>query len=117
MLVNLIDPTDQTISPDGTGSLWFRLPRQALKLLVRLEVGAMLFAPMKIDTVIVDLEAMTLVVVRRALVAAPANVRQLALGAWPDGTKMETTESMAQWIAEQNQLNAPRNAATGAAHG
>lgn len=85
MLVNLINP-----ERSADGSLWFRVPKQDLKLLVRLEVGAMLFAPMKIDTVIVDLEAMQLVVVRRALVGAPAEVRQLELGTWADGTAMES---------------------------
>ena len=63
----------------------------------------MLFAPMNIDTVIVDLEAMQLVVVRRALVSAKADVRQLELGTWADGTKMETSEDMAAGIAAQTQ--------------
>ena len=98
MLVNLIDPERSADS-----SLWFRIPKQDLKLLVRLEIGAMLFAPMNIDTVIVDLEAMQLVVVRRALVSAKADVRQLELGTWADGTKMETSEDMAAGIAAQTQ--------------
>ena len=85
-----------------------KLPKQDLTLLVRLEIGAMLFAPMNIDTVIVDLEAMQLVMVRRTQVSAKADVRQLELGTWPDGTTMETSAEMAQWIAEQNRANAVR---------
>ena len=115
MLVNLIDPSDPAKSPDGTGSVWFKLPKQDLKLLVRLEIGAMLFAPMNIDTVIIDLEAMQLTLVRRAQVSAKADVRQLELGTWPDDTKMEATEAMAQWIAEQNQSSNPTE--TRAPHG
>ena len=120
MLVNLVDPDDTARSPDGTGSLWFKLPKQDLKLLVRLEVGAMLFAPMKIDTVIVDLEAMTLVIVRRAQIGAPAEVRQLELGTWPDGTRMETTAAMAQLNTAQHQSNAQQasnRTASGPSHG
>ena len=101
MLANLINPEK---NPDG--SLWFRVPKQDLKLLLRLEIGALLFAPMNIDTLIVDTEAMQLVVVRRALVSARVEVRQLELGTWPDGARMETSEDMAQWIAAQNQVNA-----------
>ena len=70
----------------------------------------MLFAPMNIDTVIVDLEAMQLVFVRRTQVSEKADVRQLELGTWPDGTTMETSADMAQWIAEQNHANASGNA-------
>ena len=109
MLVNLIDP-ERSVD----GALWFRIPKQDLKLLVRLEVGAMLFAPMKIDTLIVDLDAMQLVVVRRTLVGASADVRQLELGNWPDGTTMETSEAMAHLIAAQNQGKAARSNASGA---
>jgi hypothetical protein len=88
MLVNLVEP-DAGSSADG--SMWFRLPKQDLKLLVRLHVGAVLFAPMHIDTVIVDLANQQLVIVRRAVVSAKAEVRQLELGTWADGTRMETT--------------------------
>ena len=108
MLVNLVDPSDAARSPDASGSLWFKLPKQDLKLLVRLEIGAMLFAPMKIDTVIVDLEAMQLTLVRRALVSAKADVRALEVGTWVDGTKMEISEDMAAWVATQAQTGARR---------
>ena len=86
MLVNLIDPEK---TPDGSGSVWFKLPKQELKLLVRLEIGAMLFAPMNIDTVVVDLETMQLVMVRRTQVSAKADVRQLELGTWSQNTPYE----------------------------
>jgi hypothetical protein len=68
----------------------FTLPQQDLQLLVRLQVGAMLFAPMQIDTVIIDFKAATLTVVRRALVSAAANVRLLEVGTWPLDTPMST---------------------------
>ena len=68
----------------------FTLPQQDLQLLVRLQVGAMLFAPMHIDTVIIDFKAATLTVVRRALVSAAADVRQLELGTWPLNTPMSS---------------------------
>lgn len=113
MLVNLINP-----ERSADGSLWFRLPKQDLKLLVRLEVGAMLFAPMHIDTVIVDLEAMTLSVVRRALVSAKAEVRQLELGTWADGTRMESPPEMATELAEPARPTKPSaSVAAGAQHG
>ncbi len=81
-LLNLT-PGSRTESP-----VRFALPEQDLQLLVRLQVGAMLFAPMHIDTVIIDLKAGVLSIVRRALVSAAAGVRQLELGTWPRGTKM-----------------------------
>lgn len=67
----------------GGGTARFTLPRQELRLLVRLRAGPMVFAPMNIDTVIVDLASARLSVVRRALVGAAADVRKLELGTWP----------------------------------
>ena len=67
----------------------FELPHQDLQLLVRLEVGALMFAPMNIDTVIIDVGNATLSVTRRSLVSARADVRVLELGTWPKGTAME----------------------------
>jgi hypothetical protein len=64
----------------------FMLPTQDLQLLVRLQVGAMLFAPMHIDTVVIDLKAGTLSIVRRALVSAAIEIRKLELGTWAAGT-------------------------------
>ena len=72
----------------------FTLPRQDLQLLVRLQVGAMMFAPMHIDTLIIDFKAGTLTVVRRALVSAAADVRQLELGTWPSGTAMSFVDAL-----------------------
>lgn len=73
----------------GGGIVRFALPAQDLQLLVRLQVGAMMFAPMNIDTVIVDVGNATLSVVRRALISARTEVRALELGTWKKGTAME----------------------------
>jgi len=73
----------------GGGMVRFELPHQDLQLLVRLEVGALMFAPMNIDTVIIDVGNATLSVTRRSLVSARADVRVLELGTWPKGTAME----------------------------
>ena len=70
----------------------FALPTQDLQLLVRLKAGPMLFAPMNIDTVVIDFASGTLSLVRRALVAARADVRQLELGTWPPGTKPDLSD-------------------------
>lgn len=75
---------------DG-GPVRFSLPQQDMQLLVRLHVGAMMFAPMHIDTIILDMEAATLSVVRRATLSARTDVRRLELGTWPHGTAMELT--------------------------
>lgn len=69
------------------------LPKQDLQLLVRLNVGVLMFAPMHIDTLIIDFKANTLSVVRRATVSAKTQVRQLELGTWPAGTVMELDEA------------------------
>lgn len=72
--------------PDG-GPVRFALPRQDLQLLLRLQAGPLLFAPMHIDTVIVDARQGTLAVVRRATVSARTQLRKLELGTWPAGTR------------------------------
>lgn len=72
----------------GGGVVHFRMPTQDLQLLVRLQVGVLMFAPMNIDTVVIDLEQATLSVVRRALVSARTDVRALELGTWPQGTRL-----------------------------
>jgi hypothetical protein len=77
----------QLLPHERGGSLRFALPRQDLQLLVRLQAGPLLFAPMHIDTVIIDPEAATLSLVRRATVGAGADVRALELGTWPPGTR------------------------------
>lgn len=78
------------LPPDG-GTIRFALPQQDLQLLLRLQAGPLLFAPMHIDTIIIDLEAATLSVVRRAIVSARTEVRALELGTWPPGTQAHYT--------------------------
>ncbi|GKS75577.1 DUF2169 domain-containing protein [Acidovorax sp. SUPP950] len=93
-----------TAAARHAGPYRFWLPRQDLQLLVRLKVGVLMFAPMHIDTVILDLEAGTLSIVRRAVVSAKADVRQLELGTWPAGTGVHLDEAM------QKAAQARRNA-------
>jgi len=76
------------LTPQG-GIVRFALPRQDLQLLVRLHVGVLMFAPMHIDTIVIDLANATLSMVRRALVSARTEVRALELGTWPKGTAMQ----------------------------
>ncbi|MGB7990216.1 MAG: DUF2169 domain-containing protein, partial [Candidatus Methylophosphatis roskildensis] len=64
------------------GEIRFRLPRPGLKLLLSLESGAPLFKPLVTDTLIFDLQALQLIVVQRALVAAAAGVQKIELGTW-----------------------------------
>lgn len=90
---------------DG-GPVRFALPKQDLQLLVRLQVGAMVFAPMHIDTVVLDLKEGTLSIVRRATISAKALVRQLELGAWPAGTGMAPDEEMKELAKAKLQNNA-----------
>ena len=85
----------------------FALPTQDLRLLVRLNAGPMLFAPMNIDTVVIDFASGTLSLVRRALVAARADVRHLELGTWPAGTGPDLSE----YGAEQGGSKAPAKGA------
>lgn len=79
-----------------SGPYRFHLPRQDLQLLVRLHVGVVMFAPMHIDTVVMNHGAGTLSIVRRAVVSAKTEVRQLELGTWPAGTGLQLDESMRQ---------------------
>ncbi len=81
------------LTPSGS-PVRFLLPKQDLQLLIRLHVGAMMFAPMNIDTVLIDFATGQLVIVRRALVSARTGVRQLELGTWPPGTAMELSEEL-----------------------
>ncbi|WCM86884.1 DUF2169 family type VI secretion system accessory protein [Acidovorax sp. NCPPB 3576] len=76
------------------GPYGFLLPRQDLQLLVRLHVGVLAFAPMNIDTVILDMGTGVLSIVRRAVVSGKTGVRRLELGTWPPGTAMELDEEM-----------------------
>jgi hypothetical protein len=68
------------------GPVRFALPRQDLQLLLRLNAGPLLFAPMHIDTVIIDLASATLSIVRRATLTARGDIRKLELDTWPAGT-------------------------------
>ncbi|WP_418648823.1 DUF2169 family type VI secretion system accessory protein [Thauera butanivorans] len=81
--------------PANGGGIRFALPRQDLQLLLRLQAGPLLFAPMHIDTVIIDPTAATLSVVRRATVSARTGVRALELGTWPPGTQAYYTPETA----------------------
>ena len=64
------------------GPVRFALPQQDMSLLARLQAGPMLLLPMAIDTVVIDLQAATLAVVRRVLVPSDLDVRQFELGTW-----------------------------------
>uniref|UniRef100_UPI003A9571EC DUF2169 domain-containing protein n=1 Tax=Marinomonas gallaica TaxID=1806667 RepID=UPI003A9571EC len=68
------------LHPQGT--LRFKLPVPDIKLLLRLEAGVPLFKPMETDTLIFDMQHLTVSVVRRALVAAKAGIKQMELGTW-----------------------------------
>lgn len=57
-----------------------------------MQVGAVLFAPMNIDTVTLDFKAKRLSVVRRVAISAKAPVRQLELGTWEKGTALELSD-------------------------
>lgn len=97
----VIELTNLTPLPgqDG-GPVKLKLPEQEMRLLVRLQVGAVLFAPMHIDTVILDFKAKRLSVVRRAAVSAKAPLRQLELGTWGPGTTMELSDGQKVPIPE-----------------
>ena len=68
------------LHPQGT--LRFKLPVPDIKLLLRLEAGVPLFKPMETDTLIFDMQQLTVSVVRRGLVAAKAGIKQVELGTW-----------------------------------
>lgn len=87
------------------GAVRLMLPEQDLQLLVRLKVGAVMFAPMNIDTVIIDFKAKRLSVVRRAVVSARTDVRRLELGTWAKGTAMEVGASPAAEVADNAATN------------
>lgn len=76
------------------GPYRFLLPRQDLQLLVRMHSGVVLFSPMNIDTVVMDMGCGVLGIVRRAVVSAKAGVRQLELGTWPQGSGLMLDDDM-----------------------
>ncbi len=103
-------------APDG-GPVRFALPTQDLQLLVRLNVGVLMFAPMHIDTVIVDFHAGTLTIVRRATLSARTDVRQLELGAWPAGTAMELDDELRELAKGKQGAAKPAKPPMGAPRG
>lgn len=62
--------------------LRFRLPKPTIKLLLHLEAGVPVFKPLCIDTVVIDMEALTLSVVQRALIGAASGTAVIELGTW-----------------------------------
>jgi hypothetical protein len=122
-LVNLTPPLAPLAVGPNAGqrpTVRFALPKQDLQLLVRLEVGAMLFAPMHIDTVIIDFATGTLSIVRRATISAKAPVRKLELGTWPPGTTMQLGSQAQQNAASEfakEKHAADRVKKAGARHG
>jgi hypothetical protein len=84
--------------PSPTGELssqsqlvYIELPKQSLKVLVRMQAGPLLMLPMHIDTVVIDFANSTLSIVRRALIPADLEVRKLELGTWEDGQGSQAT--------------------------
>lgn len=72
--------------------LRFRLPRSDLHVRARLEMGPRITTHMKADTLIIDMEALTLSVVQRLTVPASAGVRVLEIGLG-DGRAVEARPS------------------------
>ncbi len=70
--------------------VYIELPRQPLKVLVRMQAGPLLMMPMHIDTVVIDFADSTLSIVRRALIPADLEVRKLELGTWDDDQDSQT---------------------------
>lgn len=64
------------------GELRFRLPKPVIKLLLHLEAGVPVFKPLSIDTIVIDMEALTLSVVQRALIGAASGTAVIELGVW-----------------------------------
>jgi hypothetical protein len=65
--------------------VYIELPKQPLKVLIRMQAGPLLILPMQIDTVVIDFADSTLSMVRRALIPADLDVRKLELGTWQGG--------------------------------
>lgn len=64
------------------GDIRFKLPKSNLKLLLHLKAGVPLFKPLVTDTLIFDMQALTLTLVQRAVVTARAEVTKMELGTW-----------------------------------
>ena len=88
--ITLANLTPALPSPSGEPSsqsqlVYIELPKQPLKVLVRMQAGPLLILPMHIDTVVIDFANSSLSMVRRALIPADLEVRKLELGTWDDG--------------------------------
>ena len=77
-------PPSKGAEPGNSQLVHFALPKQPLKVLVRMQAGPLLLMPMHIDTIVIDFADSSLSVVRRALVPADLEVRKLELGTWTD---------------------------------
>ena len=64
------------------GEIRFRLPQPDLKLLLHLKAGVPLFKPLVTDTLIFDMQALQLILVQRALVAADMEIDVIELSGW-----------------------------------
>lgn len=87
MLVNLIAPEHA-----ADGCMVFRLPPNQLHQRIRLHSGPRVTSKVPIDTVIVDLQAMTLTLVHRITTPTNAEVRVIELGLG-DGRTAEADET------------------------
>ena len=67
---------------EAHAELRFRLPKPSVKLLLHLEAGVPVFKPLCIDTLVIDMEALTLSVVQRALIGAASDTVVIELGTW-----------------------------------
>lgn len=76
------------LTPDGQ-PLRFRLPEQHLQVLLRFKVGVIKLMPMKIDTIIIDMKALTLTLVRRAFVTGSLAMRKMELAIYPPGYRIQ----------------------------
>ena len=77
-------PPSKGAEPGNSQLVHFALPKQPLKVLVRMQAGPLLLVPMHIDTIVIDFADGSLSVVRRALIPAGLEVRKLELGTWID---------------------------------
>ena len=67
---------------DKHADLRFRLPTPTIKLLLHLDAGVPVFKPLCIDTLVIDMDALTLSVVQRAQIGAASNTAVIELGTW-----------------------------------
>jgi hypothetical protein len=85
------------------GEMRFRLPKPDARLLLHLSAGVPMFKSLNVDTLLFDLEAMQLVVVQRALVAAQAGVDTIEIGTWDvEGARARNAALLAQRSATRN---------------